>query len=93
MLPAALHGEHIRDSSTPISPRGKSSESIDGLPKVLKGIGIPIGLLEAPNSLDPSFDAIDIDVVWTESHYWTVFQMCFVYRPVLGASVSFPQDP
>ena len=64
-----------------------------GIPKVLKDILIPIGLLEARNSLDPSLDAIDTDVIWTDSHYRTVSLMRFVYRLVLGASISFPKNP
>ena len=64
-----------------------------GIPEVEKGIRIPIGLLEARHGLDASLDAIDTDVTWTESHYWTVLLMRIMYRLVLGALESSPENP
>ena len=64
-----------------------------GIPKVHKGIRIPVGLLETRDSLDASLDAIDIDIIWANSYYWTIFHMCIVYRLVFGASISFPKNP
>ena len=64
-----------------------------GIPKIAKGIGIPIGLLEARDSLDAVLDAIDANVIWTESHDWTILLMRFMYRLILGTAVSFPENP
>lgn len=94
MVLAALCRERIRGSELQLAGciEGDMRSS---LPEVEEDIWIPIGLLKAStiNSLDPSLDTIDTNIVGAQSHNWPFLLVCLMYRLILGGSKSFPKNP
>ena len=60
---------------------------------ILKGIGIPITLLEARNGFYASLDTVDADVVGPYSHNGPMVEMRLVDCSVFGPSLALPQNP